>query len=196
MVQNNTSKGWSGTWKGRETRSLSLESKSVWAKGTFWFMKNVEDGGHLLFSIAPLLASLTKKLAQMSAVLDLWEYKGCERWVWAAFFVYYSSVTCWIWGWEKRSISCVMLLVPPGAQKSTGCAWHLLTGAFFTSEGAIWCLGVSNCCSQLITCFCFHLCCHVGDWVLLLSNNVGCCLGRGTCALMKILQFKQLFRAS
>jgi len=34
-------------------------------------MQNVEDGGHLLFSIVLFLASLTKKLAQMFAVLDL-----------------------------------------------------------------------------------------------------------------------------
>lgn len=44
-------------------------------------MKNVEDDCRLLFSIALFLASLTKKLAQMSGVLDLWEYIGCERWV-------------------------------------------------------------------------------------------------------------------
>lgn len=33
-----------------------------------------------------------------------------------------------------------MLLAPPGAQKSRRRAWHLLPRAFFTSEGARWCL--------------------------------------------------------
>lgn len=50
-------------------------------------MKNVEDGGHLLFSIFLFLTSLTKKLAQLSAVLDLWEYKGCEMGVSCPFSV-------------------------------------------------------------------------------------------------------------
>lgn len=49
--------------------------------------------------------------------------------------------------------------------------------------------GVSSVCSQLITCFCFHLCSPVGDWGLLLSNNVGYCLGGDTW-------FKQLPRFS
>lgn len=125
-------------------------------------MKNVEDGGHLLFSIVLFLTSLTKKLAQLSAVLDLWEYKGCEMGVSCPFSVlFFPNVLDLRLREKERFLHDA--IGTPGSSKSTGHAWHLLTRAFFTSEGAIWCLGISNHCLQLITCFCFHFCSHVGD---------------------------------
>lgn len=178
--------------EGRKTACLSLQSKWCEQRELFdswdtWRMVAICFSVSFIF-----LLVLTKKLAQMSAVLDLWEYKGCEKFVWVAFFMCYSSLTWGVSGWENRSISWMMPLVPSGAQRSTGRAWHLLNGAFFTSEGAIWWLGLSDCWSQLIICFCFHPCCHAGNWALLLSNSVGYCLGRGTCAVMKVLGFNQL----
>lgn len=53
------------------------------SKGNFLIMKNVEDGDHLLFSVVLFLTSRTKKLPQMPAAVDLWEYTkgvrdGCK----------------------------------------------------------------------------------------------------------------------
>lgn len=86
------------------------------------------------------------------------------RWVWVAFWMYYSY---WRAGSEAEGKGAFPARCPwyPGELRRAG---HLLTGVFFTSQGAIWCLGVSNRCSQLITCFHLDLCCHAGKWVLLL----------------------------
>lgn len=130
-----------GYLEGRKTGSLSLESNLVWTRETFPFMKNMEDGGHLLLCTLLFPACLTKKLIQMSAVLDFWEYKGCEDAdELPCLCTINSSLTCWTWGWDNRSVSCGMPLAPREIRKAGDRAWHLLPRAFFTSEGARWCL--------------------------------------------------------
>lgn len=140
--------------------SLSLESNLVWARESFWFMKNTGVDGHLLLCTLLFPACLRKKLVEMSAVLDSGSTKRCG---WVALFVYNSSLACWIWGWENRSKE---------QEFPAGCCWHppelrkagdvLGTSCperFSHRKGPD---GVSSGCSQLITCFCFHLCSPVG----------------------------------
>lgn len=131
-------------------------------------MRNMEDDGHLLLCTLLFPAWLMKKLVQMSAMLHFWEYKGCERCRGIALFVYNSSLTCWIWGWDYRSVSCGMLLAPRELLKAGDVLGTSCPERSSHQKGPD---GVSSGCSQLITCFCFHLCSPVGDWGLLLSNN-------------------------
>lgn len=58
-------------------------------------MRNVEDGGHLLFSSVLSLITRATKLVQMSAVFNLWEYEGCELGVSCLLNVLF-LLTCWI----------------------------------------------------------------------------------------------------
>lgn len=88
---------------------------------------------------------------------------------------------------------CRMLLAPREIRKAGDVLGTSCPERFSHQKGPD---GVSSGFSQLITCFCFHLCSPVGDWGLLLSNNVGYCLGRDTCALMETVWFKQLSRFS
>lgn len=83
----------------RKWHKTLQEDKGLLGREENWqfvFRKNMEDGGHLLLCTLLFPACLTKKLIQISAVLDFWEYKGCEDAdELPCLCTINSSLTCW-----------------------------------------------------------------------------------------------------